>query len=65
MRIREAQGADAPEQREVPTAETHLPEAEQDAQAALAEAIIQKEVLPAVGAVQETGGGARALTLTL
>lgn len=65
MRIREAQGVDAPEQREVPTAETHLPEAEQDVQAAQAEAVIQKAVLPAVGAVPETDGGAKVLTLTL
>lgn len=56
---------DAPEQREVPTAETHLPEAEQDVQAAQAEAVIQKAVLPAVGAVPETDGGAKVLTLTL
>lgn len=67
MRIREAQGTDVPEQREVPTVTgNHLQEAERGAQAAppQAEAIIQR-VPPAGGAVPVMDGGAEAQILIL
>lgn len=68
MRIREAQGTDVPEQRELPTATgVHLPEAEPDAQAVpdRAEAIIQGAAPLADGAARETVGGAAARILIL